>query len=166
MKKRVQTIDEEGNVVEIFDSLNECAERFGVHPATIVRNIKAKRKFERYYIGYVTDEYTLVSIRRKNGGAKRSAIRMLIRQEDLDSEVEYWKGEGEYVELVKYEQRYGRVCTTDCVKYEIECRPKVGSAGCVQCRYFRGKCPDGKIVLCVWNSLFKMKMEKRNKNLK
>ena len=156
IEKKVRIKDKEGNVIKIFNSVNECAKYIGLSYQNVYGKIRYHTSFNGMYLEF--DEEPSVERRRaSNGYPTKQSIRENLKVEELDAEASYWASEGEDVELMKYEKIKGCICTTPCMKYEFGDRPTIGSVRCIQCKYFRGRCPDAQIILCSQRSVFALK---------
>lgn len=166
MSVRVRFVDKDGNTVKLFSSLNEAAVEANCTASTLGWRIKNKHVF-----GGLRGEYMPIDLNeeqelRRLKWRERAAIQKIRKSEkqmtdsyEKDSMsieqkeklLEEFEKKGIRFEIVKYELRNGLVSVTPCKKKDngdSNVWPMVGSAKCVDCRYFKGRCRETKEVIC------------------
>lgn len=166
MSVRVRFVDKDGNTVKLFSSLNEAAVEANCTASTLGWRIKNKHVFGGLRAEYMPIDLNEEQELRRLKWRERAAIQKIRKSEtqmtdsyEKDSMsieqkeklLEEFEKKGIRFEIVKYELRNGLVSITPCKKKDngdSNVWPMVGSAKCVVCRYFKGRCRETKEVIC------------------
>lgn len=166
MSVRVRVVDKDGNLVKLFSSLNEAAVEANCTASTLGWRIKNKNVFGGLRAEYMPIDLNEEQELRRLKWRERAAIQKIRKSEtqmtdsyEKDSMsieqkeklLEEFEKKGIRFEIVKYELRNGLVSVTPCKKKDngdSNVWPMIGSAKCVACRYFKGRCRETKEVIC------------------
>ena len=176
----VLMVDEHGKTVWRFGSLTEAALTIGIAPSSALLRIKRGTEVCGLRMVYGEDRPMTEEEKkeRRNMLNRRNYARKKQRPKDdvddkevltadgLEMEAVHLLMNGVMVEKVRYEVRFGRVSVTPCMKRDVQDltgRVKVGSMGCVMCRYFKGRSRETQEVLCVFNHCMYTKGKKGGK---
>lgn len=165
--REVLMMDGTGKTLWRFGSLTEAAYTIGISPTSVNLRIKRESVVNGVLLVYGEDRPMTEEerIERRNMLARRNYARKCRKKdeegvsdsftcEELERAAVGMIMSGVEVERVQYELKFGRVAVTPCRKRDVPDlseRIKVGSLGCVMCRYFKGRCRESKEVLCVFN---------------
>lgn len=173
-------VDEHGKTVWRFGSVTEAALTIGIAPASVLLRIKRGTVVSGLRMVYgedrsMTDEEKKERVKmlnRRNYARKKKRVKGDVDEKEcltadvLELEAVSMMMSGVKVEKVRYEVKFGRVSVTPCMKRDVQDlsgRVRVGSMGCVMCKYFKGRSRETQEVLCVFNHCMYTKGKKGGK---
>lgn len=149
-------MEKNGEVVDIFPSIQDASRSLGIHVSTIEWRIRQKRSVKGVLMRYLTEEeeeagtkFLIDFLNKEKEEQKRVTENPAEKKNkptatSLEDDVELDSGK---YSIIHYETIAGHICVTPCPHLEAP-KPKVGSALCLRCSSFHGRNRTRQEVAC------------------
>ena len=135
MTKKVVAKNDNGEIVEVFDTVNDAASYFGMKNPTLLYHKRRGHKINGLTVDYLDEHNTRIK-------KTKTIIPENYRFEEKEVELDREK----YL-IIKYEVKYGRVCITPCPFMDAP-KHMVGSGKCITCSRNRGRKKSTHEIAC------------------
>lgn len=151
----------DGVLIARFSMLKDAAEYLELSSTTVKRRIDKEMVVNGYRYAYNDNIHNKPKFKLKKAESTENLSR-----DEAEQIKEKFKERGFELDEIHYEARNNIEITTICGKLEFERPVKVGSAKCMECRFFRGRVKMERIVLCSYYAHMKSIHRKRDKRRK